>query len=294
MRRPPATLPPCLALAAMLLAAAPLARAKDTCHALLIGGMPGTPIHARHYRDWLKRFHAYLTKTAGVPAANVTVLSGDKDFTDPLVTGLATGEAIEKAFARQAAGCARDDQFVLFLVGLGTSTGKVPLLVLPGRDVDARQLADWLGKVPAANQVVLNFLSASGDFTPVLSAEGRVVVCANMPSENAPPVYPEFFLRGLESRRADGRDAPAAGKKDGVITVLEAYHWAAWNAAQWIARQHKAGENAWRLDGRESVAIFRKLYVGRTGEDGARLLDPASDASAPDRPVRLKIEGKED
>jgi len=286
----------CVVMAlAIVPAPAPGAEApKGTCRALLIGGMPGTPVHARHYRDWLKRFHTYLTNTAGVPAGNVTVLSGDKEFKDPLVAGLATAESIGKAFAEIAAKATPADQFILFLVGLGTTSGKSPLFVLPGPDVDARRLADWLAKVPASNQSVLNFSGSAGDFTPVLSAAGRAIVCANMPGETTPPVYAEFFLRGLESKRADGQDAPAAGTRDGVVTLLEAYHWAAWNTAQWIARQHKAGGNSWRVDGRESVEVFRKLYVSATHEPGSRELDPASDAAAPDREVRLKIQGKED
>ena len=76
--------------------------------------------------------------------------------------------------------------------------------------------------------------------------------------------------------------------------MLEAYHWAAWNTAQWIARQHEAGENVWRVRGRESVEVFRKLYVSKTGEAGSRRLHPASDATSPDQVVRLKLTGPED
>ncbi|MGB2824230.1 MAG: hypothetical protein WBF17_24870 [Phycisphaerae bacterium] len=269
-------------------------QAGGTCHALLIGGMPGTGIHARHYRDWLTRFHRYLTGPAKVPAANVVVLSGEKGFSDPVVNGLATAESIEKALADMAGRVEEADQFILFMVGLGVSTEPVPAFVVPGPDVNARQLADGLARIRARNQVVLNFSASSGESAPILSAERRVVVSANMPNENTPPVYAEFFLRGLESGRADGRDAPAAGKKDGTITLLEAYHWAAFNTAQWIARQRKAGEDLWRVDGAESVEVFRKLYVSAAGESGSRRLDPASDASSPDRVVRLKLEGAED
>jgi hypothetical protein len=272
----------------------PAAAGAGTCHALLLGGMPGTAIHARHYRDWLKRFHRHLTATAHVPAGNVVVLSGDKDFKDPIVGGPATAESIRKRLDAMVAKVKAGDQFILFAVGLGVTTGSAPGLVVPGPDITARDLAAALGRLPARNQVVLNFSAASGDSAPILSAEGRVVVTANMPRENTPPVYAEFFLRGLESGRADGQDAPAAGSRDGVITVLEAYHWAAWNTAQWIARQHKAGENVWRVDGKESVEVFRKLYVSAAGESGSRELASGSDAAAPDRTVRLKLTGPAD
>ena len=63
---------------------APTARsgAPGACHALLIGGMPGTPIHARQYRDWLKRFHTYLTQKAGVKLLVLThIIPGNADKT---------------------------------------------------------------------------------------------------------------------------------------------------------------------------------------------------------------------
>jgi hypothetical protein len=256
--------------------------------------MPGTPVHARQYRDWLKRFHTYLTQKAGVPAGNIVVLSGDKDYKNPILTGEATEASVLKALTDAAAKTKPQDQFILFMVGLGVTTEKVPMLVLPGPDITARQIADALKDIPARNQVVLDFSAASGSSAGILARPGRVVICANMPGENTPPVFAEFFLSGLETARADGQDAPAAGQKDGVITLLEAYHWGAWNTAQWIARQHNAGENAWRVDGRESVQIFRKLYVSATNEPGSRQLSPDSDAAGEDQIVRLKLRDTED
>ena len=189
--------------------------------------MPGTPIHARQYRDWLKRFHTYLTQKAGVPAGNVVVLSGDKEYKNPILSGEATESSVLKALADAAAKTRPQDQFILFMVGLGVTTEKVPMLVLPGPDITARQIADALKDIPARNQVVLDFSASSGSSAEILCGPRRVVVCANMPGENTPPVFAEFFLSGLETGRADGQDAPAAGEKDGVITLLEAYHWGA-------------------------------------------------------------------
>ena len=289
----------CLAAALLLCLPAATAQAAPkpppgACHALLLGGMPGTAIHARHYRDWLKRFRRYLVRTAGVPAGNVVVLSGDKAFKDPIVNGLATAKTIGKSLADKAKTVRPGDQFILFMVGLGVTTEKPPTFVIPGPDVSAGELADGLAEIRATNQVVLNFSAGSGDSVPAMSQAARVVVAANMPTETNPPVYAELFLRGLESKRADGEGAPEAGKADGVITVLEAYNWAAHQTAQWIARQTKSGEDLWRVDGAESVEIFRKLYVSTSGESGSRKLDPASDAGAPDRTVKLKMRGEGD
>jgi hypothetical protein len=260
------------------------------CHAVLVGAMPGEELYARHYRDWLKRFHSHLTQTMGVPAANVVVLSGDKDFKDPVVSGLATAESVKKALADAAAKVRPDDQFILFMVGHGVVTEKAPTLVLPGPDITAQELADALAAVPARNQVVLNLSSASGSAAALLARKGRVVVAATSPMEGNEPVFPEFFLRGIESKRADGEGAPAAGAKDGQVTLLEAYNWATREAALWISRMKKAG-GEWKLDGKESVEIFEKLYGSPPGAPGTQKLAADSDRAKPDEPVAIKPPG---
>jgi len=294
-RRVAATALVLAALAVAPAAAAPLAEgapaAGGKVYAVLVGAMPGEDLYARHYRDWLKRFHAWLTQAAGVPAANVAALSGDKDFKDPLLAGLATADAVKKAIADMAAKAGPQDQVILLLVGHGVLTEKPPTLVLPGPDVNAQELADALAPCPARNQVILNLSSSSGVATAFLAKKGRVVVAAASPIEGNEPVFPEFFLRGLESKRADGEAAPAAGTKDGQITVLEAYNWAAREAALWISRLKKAGPDAWKLDGKESVEIFEKLYGTPQGAAGTRQLASGSDRAKPDEPVPIKPAG---
>jgi hypothetical protein len=260
------------------------------CYAVLLGAMPGEELYARHYRDWLARFHAHLTRTMGADAANVTVLSGDAGLKDAIVAGLATAESVKKALADVAAKARPQDQVILFLVGHGVITEQAPTLVLPGPDISAQDLADGLAAVPARNQVVVNLSSAAGTAIPLLARTGRVVVAATSPREGNEPVFPEFFLRALESNRADGEGAPAAGDKDGAVTVLEAYNWATRETALWIARLKKAG-GGWKLDGKESVEIFEKLYGQPPGAPGTQKLAAGSDRSKPDAPVPIKPPG---
>jgi len=281
-------------------AAAPRAVAADapapragppSCHALLVGAMPGGELYARRYREWLTRFQAYLTRQAGVPAAQVTVLSGDKEFRDPIVAGLATAESVRAALAALAAKVRPEDQVLLVLVGHGVVTDRSPTLVLPGPDVTAADLADGLGALAARNQVVVNLSSSSGAAVAALAAPGRVLVAATGPTEGNEPVFPEFFLRGLESKRADGEGAPAAGARDGLVTVLEAYNWAAREAALWISRLRSVAGEGWRIDGKESVEIFEKLYGSGAGGRSPFPLAPSSDRAAPDAPVAIGPEG---
>ncbi len=253
--------------------------APGQSYALLIGGLPGQDPYGKWYTDWLTRFQTYLTQTAHVPAANITLLSG-KD---------ATFEAITATVTRLAKGIKPQDQFIVFMVGHGEIGGTAPTLSLAGPDPTAQQLAALLNTIPAKNQVVLNFSASSGDFLKALSAPNRVNITATSPTELEEPVIAEFFLRGLESKRADA-------DKNGTITMLEAYNWAAQQTAYWIGRWQEtdtgvnkddpttaAGPTVWKASGKETVEIFEKLYAGVPN----RKLDPASDKNAADAPVDL-------
>jgi hypothetical protein len=244
--------------------------APGQSYALLIGGVGGQEPYGGWYTDWLTRFQTYLTKSARVPDANIAVLSG-KD---------ATFEAITAAFGKFALRAKPQDQFILFIVGHGEITGLSPTLVLTGPDPTAQQIAALLNTVPAKNQVILNFSASSGDFLKALSSPGRINLTATSPTEIEEPVFTEFFLRGLESKRADA-------DKNGAVTMLEAYNWAAQQTALWIVRWEQTGDpkqldfSTWKASGRETVEIFKKLYSNAP----TRKLDPASDGNAADAPV---------
>lgn len=249
-------------------------------YALLIGGLPGQEPYGRWFDDWLARFQKYLTQTAKVPPANVTLLSRDAATTDTVLA------AIGK-FAQRAR---PQDQFILFIVGHGeVVNGQTPTLALRGPDLTAQQLAAALNAVPAKNQVILNFSASSGDFLKYLVSPDRVNITGTSPTEIKAPVFPEFFLRGLESNWADA-------DKNGTVTLLETYNWAAQQTAMWIARWKKTGPttgeaanldkptlSVWQASGKETVGIFQKLYAGAP----TRQLDPASDAKAVDTVVEV-------
>jgi len=271
----------CLGLASGLAAPvvptppAPPANQGQT-YALLIGGLPGQEPYGRWYSDWTTRLQAYLTKTAHVPADHIISLSG-KD---------ATFEAVTAAFAKLGQSAKPQDQFIFFIAGHGEMGSGVPTLTLPGPDPTAPQVAALLNAFPAKNQVVLNFSASSGDFLKALSAPSRVTIAATSPTELEEPVYAEFFLRGLESKRADA-------DKNGTITMLEAYNWAATQTALWIARWQQTSDpkeldfTTWKGDGKETVEIFEKLYAGVP----SRKLDPKSDRTAADAAVALEPPG---
>jgi hypothetical protein len=275
-----------VAIVAGFFAFVPLASAQPApagqSYAILVGGLPGPDPYGQWYTDWLTRFQSYLTSTAHIPAANIAVLSG-KD---------ATFDAITAAFQQFAPRSKPQDQLIFFIVGHGEITDPAPKITLAGPDPTPPQLAALLDSFPAKNQVILNFTASSGDFLKSLSSPNRVNITATSPTEIEEPIFAEFFLRGLESKRADA-------DKDGKVTMLEAYNWAAQQTAYWIARwtetdpgkitdpSKPAPPTVWKASGKETVEIFQKLYSSVPN----RKLDPTSDSTKDDVPVDLAPPG---
>lgn len=277
---------------ALILASCSLATAAS-CQVLLVGGEPGSPLYQRRFQDWLTRSHALLMK-AGVAAADIRLLTADPAFTSPLVSGKATPETIIAELKAIAGRAQREDQFILILVGHGSMVeGIGPRLLLPGPDLEPEPLAAAMAAIPCREQVVINLAGIAGEWLAGFAAAERVYIAAASPGELPDPVFGEFFLRGLENGRADGH---GGGPQDGRIDCLEAFTWAAQETVRWVARLRLNHEtNTWKISGRESVAVFEKLYGGITGVPGARQLDPGSDRKAADpEPVVQPPDGKLD
>lgn len=243
-----------------------------TCRVVVVGGLPGSPVMARRFTDWTARFRTWCVEKAGVPAANVVVLSGDAGAKpEP-----SSADAVLKAVAEVADRTTPADQFVLFLVGHGDNVDGEAAFALPGRNLGAFELRAALARVPAQRQVVLHFGASSGDMVALLAANNRVVVAATAPGEIADPVFAEFFLRDLEQR------PPAEAS-----SLLDVYNRAAHETARWIRRLNQTESGTWHVDGKQSIALFHKLCDGPADAPGARLLDASSKPIEPEPDVPL-------
>ncbi len=228
------------------------------CRVVIVGGQPGSVVLARRFADWTTRFRAWCVDKAGVPAANITLMSA-ADKTP------ASADAVLKAIAEAAGHTAPADQFVLFLVGHGDTVDGEAALTLPGRNLRVSELRAMLARVPARRQVILHFGAASGDAIAALASSNRVVVAATAPGEISDPVFAEFFLLALERE-------PAAH----AGSLLDVYNGAALETARWIRRLSQTESGAWHVDGKQSIAIFHKLCDGPADVPGARALDSSS------------------
>lgn len=255
---------------------------KPKCRVLIIGGKPGSSLYSKRYQDWISRFRKYLVNTAKVPQDQITVFSGDAEWKPDFPIKPASLPAIQNEFSQLGKEVQPDDQFILIIIGHGATIDGRTTLALADRDLSSQNITEGLAGIKARQQIVLYMSGGSGDAIEQLAAPGRILVCATSPNQFAEPVYAEFFLNGLESKRADGEAAPKGGKKDGTVTLLEAYNWAANETACWIRRIRSEENEKWRVDGRESIELFKKLYVSNDKAQGSKVLDAKSNPEVKD------------
>ena len=247
-----------------------------TTHILVLGSLTLDPEgpYARNMRDWMNRFVALMRKE-GVPLENITILAetADTEAQPPVAVGTLVN--VRAAFERLAETVGPRDQFILFIVGYGTTTEPVAKLCLPGPDLTGPELARKLDELPTTQIVILNFAAGGAEFLPDYTRPGRVVVsAAGKMGQGAQTVLAEFLLWGYESGQADANG-------DGRITVLEAFNWSSSWCTDWYRRQLPGVI----VTGKDSCRIFQKLYEGTDLKYDAANSKP----NAPDgRPVFAK------
>jgi len=133
-------------------------------------------------------------------------------------------------------------------------------------------LRELAGKVKPGDQFVLALFGHSS----AAGGEGRYVFRG-----------PDLPLSAL------GEGAPSAGRKDGTVSLLEAYNWATHQTSLWIRRLRKGAGDDWIVTGRESVEVFKHLHDAPDGTPGGRRLSPRSNANVDDPVVPFVTTGAE-
>jgi hypothetical protein len=251
----------CLALALSVSAAAraPGAEAparKTEVWALLLGGSQGEPVYGRAMSDWLNRAHALLTKEWKVDPSHVLLLAEKHEKVNLPPAEAPTLENVRNAFKKLKDAMKSGDRLIVLMVGHGQTNEPVGKFCLPGPDLDAEELAKMLDALATTNVVLLHFAGGGAEFQQKLGRKGRVIVCASGKLGEGNQVYfAEFFLRAYETKAADEN-------KDGKITLLEAFNWAGHETVNWYHRQYRNRDGTWRVLGKETRALWKKLYEG--------------------------------
>ena len=214
--RPPAR-PLALALPVLAALAAPL-HGQET-HVLVISGLGGEAEYSERFVEWgLGMVEA--AREAGVPEANVHFLAEDPQAAPGRIHGRSAREEVEHAFAEIAAGSAPEDRVLVLLIGHGGGAGEDSRVSMPGRSLRASEYRGLVEALSPRTVAIVNLASSSGDFVPVLSGEGRIVVTATRSSrQRNAALFGGYFVAAYATGDADT-------DRDGRISLLEAFEYA--------------------------------------------------------------------
>lgn len=265
-----------------------LMQAPPATHVLVISGLGGEPAYRRELVAWGTSLATAL-KSAGVPPGNVIQLAGDSSQAPTLPR--ATRERVLASLQELTRRSRPGDVVLIFLAGHGSHEGSESRINLPGPDLTAADLALALEPMADRRVVVVNAASASGDFIPVLSRNGRIVITATKgPFERNATRFGGQFVAALA---AGGADAD----KDGRVSMLEAFLFARretgriYESDNRLLTEHavlddngdKQGSAAPGAEG-DDGALARTLFLGATQ---ARVA--ASDSAG----IRIEREARE-
>lgn len=209
-----------LTAALLFLPAASLAAQDGRLHVLVVTGLSGEPSFAASFATAGGALVEAASGPWGVAESNLTWLAEDARRDPDRVSGRATSAALDSAFARLAARSRPGDVIAVILIGHGSGSGIESKLSLPGPDPTAADYGRWLDRLTGRTVVAVVAASASGDFLPVLSRPGRIVITATRSAtERNESLFASRFAHGLASLEADA-------DKDGRVSVLEAFQYA--------------------------------------------------------------------
>lgn len=210
----------CLLLG-LLCGVAPCAAAQDAIHLLVVTGLSGERSFASSFSTSATTLLTTAQNRWEVPADRAIWLAESVEAGDSgEVRGIATREAIAAAVDSIIARSAEGDVVLVVLIGHGSGEGAESRLSLPGPDPTAADYGRWLDRLVGRRVAIINAASASGDFLPVLSAPGRVVITATRSAtERNATTFMRHFTHGIASGEADAN-------RDGQLTLLEAYDYA--------------------------------------------------------------------
>lgn len=201
-------------LALLGAAAAPLG--AQTTHVLVVAGLSGDPAFKARFTKAVSDVRAAARTRWGVDDSSLVVLTEDSTT----FNGRSTRENIGAAFVRLSRRVQPGDVLFVMLLGHGSGEGPGSKVNLPGPDATASEYAAWLAPFARQQVVFVNAATGSGDFVPVLTAPGRIVVTATRSAvERNDAEFLQHFTRALTTDDADAN-------KDGRLSVLEAFHFA--------------------------------------------------------------------
>jgi hypothetical protein len=174
---------------------------------ITVAGLGGEPLFDQRFTSLAQEMDKLVRTT---PDSKVTTLTG------PEAVKIRIRAALEEA----AKNGKPEDTLVVTIIGHGNFDGQDYKVNIPGPDVTAAELAEWMDRVPAQKQVIINTTSCSGASIDMLRRDNRVVISATKAaSERLATQFARFWVEAMRNPEADT-------DKNEVVSVLEAYRFA--------------------------------------------------------------------
>jgi hypothetical protein len=249
--------------------------ASAQSHLLIISGLGGERQYSDAFYEWSAMMADAARSRHGLTPEQVIYLAEDPARDTARIDGKSTAAEIRDAVRGIARRAAAGDQVFILLIGHGTSTGQESKFSIPGADLGAKDFAAMLDTLGGRKVAFVNASSASGDFLPILSGPGRVIVTATKTGfERNEVLFPRFFVRAYA---ADGADID----KDGRVSLLEAFDYARTEVARVYEEENKLQTEHALIDDNADKAGSQKPepVKGDGGTARAMFLAPAVSAA---------------
>ncbi len=202
--------------------------------ALVVCGSGGDEEFTERFREWGDRLYGVLTQDLKFESENVSLLMAS-DSGNANATSL---ESIQNALTSLGERIGPEDDLFIFLIGHGSHLQGVSKINVPGPDVSADEINEWIATLTPRRLALINAASASAGFINVLSGPNRIICSAtkSVEEKNA-TVFMEHLIDGIEDGSADVN-------RDTRISVYEACEQAAVLTRAWyeseglIATEH--------------------------------------------------------
>lgn len=243
------------------------ASAAPTSDVTVIIGSQGTDEYGRMFGEWAGRWEDVARRGQ----ASYLLIDGRAEpGTEVKTFSSRIRERIEQAADE------KDRTLWIVLIGHGTYDGETAKFNVPGPDISARDVDEWLR--PLVRPVVLiNTTSSSGPFISRVSAPGRVVVTATKSgNESGLTHFGDYLSQSWDAAAADL-------DKDERVSLLEAYLWSARRTAEF-----------YKSDGR--LATEHALLDDNGDQKGARIdwfrgLTPVAQPDERAEPDGVELDG---
>jgi len=203
---------------ASVLCAASIATAQRT-HVLIVIGLSGDPAFKKTFDNAAATIRAAAKSKWNVADSSLIVLTEDSAGSGPQ-RARSTRDALAGAFLSLSRRVQPNDVLLVVLIGHGSGEGPASKVNLPGPDATAADYAAWIAGFGRQTVVFVNTASGSGDFLPVVSGSGRIIVTSTRNAmERNESIFLQNFAKGITSDEGDA-------DKDGRVSVLEAYRYA--------------------------------------------------------------------